>query len=471
MLIVKTYRNIGNVDQQLRLIYIPLRSVQMTTEKIAAYVVSKEGKPLDPTKRPGKVRRLLKNEQAKVIRRKPFTIQLLIDTTTYTEKYILGMDSGYQHVGLSVISETEEVFSAELELLTGQVERNEERKSYRRTRRGRLRYRTPRFDNRKRKEGWLAPSIQHKLDSHFRIIDLLNSILPISKTIIEVASFDTQKILKPGIKGLEYQEGCQKDFYNLREYILYRDGHKCQNPDCKNKDKNPILELHHIVFRSDGGPDSPNNLITLCTKCHTPKNHKGFLKKNWKPKIKSLKGATFMTSVRWKLVNFFECEHTYGYLTKFKRIEEKIDKSHANDAFVIAGGNQNIERCFQTNIKQVRRNNRSLRKFYDAKYIDSRTGEKVTGQDLFTGRRKRNKNLNEENLHKYRKEKIKKGYYSYRTNRYPFQPNDLVLFDNQSFYVVGTQNKGAYVKLKDLKKVPKTDSLKLVKSGKGFCFA
>src|SRR5436305_9448373 len=121
----------------------------MKTERIAAYVVSKEGKPLDPTKRAGKVRRLLKSGQAKVLRRKPFTIQLLIDTTSYKKNYTLGVDAGYQHVGLAVVSGTEEVFSAELELLTGQKERNEERKSYRRTRRGRLRFRAPRFDNRK----------------------------------------------------------------------------------------------------------------------------------------------------------------------------------------------------------------------------------------------------------------------------------------------------------------------------------
>ena len=250
---------------------------------------------------------------------------------------------------------------------------------------------------------------------------------------------------------------------------MYRDGHKCQNPDCKNKAKNPILELHHIVFQSNGGSDSPNNLITLCTKCHTPKNHKGFLKE-WKPKIKSLKGATFMSSIRWKLVNILECKHTYGYKTKSKRIEEKIEKSHANDAFIIAGGNKNINKCEQLTVKQVRRNNRSLSKFYDAKYIDSRTGEKVSGQDLFNGRRTRNKNKNEENLHKYRKQKVKKGYYSKREKRYPFQPNDFVLFNNEIRYVVGTQNKGAYVKLKDLKKVPKVDTLKLVKSGKGLCF-
>ena len=130
---------------------------------IAAYVISKEGKPLDPTKRFGRVRWLLKRNEAKVVSRKPFTIQLLIDTTTYHKHYTLGVDAGYSHIGLSVVDDSSEVFSAEVDLLQGQVDRNQERASYRRTRRGRLRYRKPRFNNRKIEKDWLAPSIQHKL--------------------------------------------------------------------------------------------------------------------------------------------------------------------------------------------------------------------------------------------------------------------------------------------------------------------
>lgn len=83
-----------------------------------------------------------------------------------------------------------------------------------------------------------------------------------------------QKIKNPTIEGVKYQEGVQKDFWNLREYALHRDGHKCQNPNCKNKDTSPILKVHHIEFRNSGGTDIPNNLITLCNKCHTPVNHK-----------------------------------------------------------------------------------------------------------------------------------------------------------------------------------------------------
>ena len=290
-----------------------------------------------PTKRHRKVRLWLKNGEAKVVKRKPFTIQLLFETTEFVQHIELGVDSGFYHIGISAITEKEELFSSEVSLLKGMVERNKERHSYRHTRRNRLRYRKKRFNNRKRDKGWLAPSIQHKVDSHMRYIKLIKSILPVANTTIEVASFDIQKILNPDIQGLEYQEGVQKDFYNLREYILHRDHHRCQNPNCKNKSEQIVLVLHHIVFRSNGGGDSPYNLITLCDKCHTPKNHKGFLK-DWKPKVNSLRSGTFMSMVRWKLVNLLNCAHTYGYITKSKRIEYGIEKTHANDAFVIAGG-------------------------------------------------------------------------------------------------------------------------------------
>lgn len=441
----------------------------MKVEKIAAYVIDVSGKPLTPTKRAGKVRRWLKDGLVKVIRRRPFTIQLLFETTSYHPHIELGVDSGYLHVGISAICGAQELFAADVSLLNGMVEHNEERSTCRRTRRGRLRYRAPRFNNRKRSDGWLAPSVQHKLDSHVRIISLVSSILPIANTTIEVAAFDIQKILDPSISGLGYQNGVQKDFFNLREYILYRDGHTCQNPSCTNKDKNPILELHHIKYRSNGGSDAPSNLITLCNKCHTPKNHKGFLL-IWKPTIKSMKGATFMSMVRWRLVNSLICMHTYGYITKSNRIAEGITKSHVNDAFIIAGGDKTHLRLQPYEVTQVRRNNRSLEKFYDAKYIDSRTGEKVPGKDLFSGRTKRNKNKNSENLRVYRQKKVSKGRRSIRKSRYEFQPMDLVIYNNTRYYVAGSQNEGAYVKLKDLKKVPNVNLLRKVKSGKGFCF-
>lgn len=444
------------------------------------YVLSKDGKPLMPTKRYAKIRILRKRGLLKIVNVKPFTVQLLYDTKNITQDVTLGIDSGYLNIGFSAVTEKQELISGEVKLLKGQKERLYERATYRKLRRQRLRYRAPRFNNRisSKKEGWLAPSIKHKLDSHIRFIEKLQKILPISKIIVEVANFDIQKIKNPEIEGKLYQEGEMQGFWNLREYILHRDNHKCQNPDCKNKSKEPVLKTHHIVFREKGGTDSPSNLITLCNKCHTPANHKeGKFLYNWMiegKKVKGFKDSTFMSMVRWRLVNYLnsldiETKHTYGFETKSKRIELKLEKSHFNDAFCIAGG-INQTRTEPFSVEQIRRNNRSLEKFYDAKFIDLRSGEKVSASELSCGRTTRNKNLNGENLKIYRGQKVSKGQRRIRKTRYPYQPGDLVKYNNQIYTVRGTQNGGKYVALREIKKVPKIELLASYKFRNGLAF-
>lgn len=437
---------------------------------MSVYVINQRKEPLMPTT-PRKARVLLKQGKAKVVEAKPFTIQLLYATGETKQLVTLGIDSGYLNIGFSVTTEKKELISGEIKLLQGMKDRITEKAMYRRNRRQRLRYRKPRFDNREKHKGWLAPSIQHKLDSHIRFIDKLKSILPITKTIVEVANFDIQKIKNSDVEGKEYQQGEQMGVWNLREYILHRDNHKCQNPNCKNKDKNPILEIHHIIFQSNSGTDKPSNLITLCNKCHTSPNHKkGKFLYKWQsenPKIRGFKDATFMSIVRWKLVNFIECLHTYGYITKSKRIEYGLEKSHYNDAFVIANGTTQT-RVEPIIFEQVRRNNRSLEKFYDAKYIDTRTGKKVVASEINCGRRTRNKEKNGENLKEVRGQKESKGQRRIRTQRYFYQPNDLVKYDNKVYTVKGTQNVGKYVALKEIKKVPKIDLLTPYRFRKGF---
>lgn len=434
------------------------------------YVLNHNGEPLMPTKRFGKVRRLFKSKQAKVVRRSPFTIQLLYETTNYVQPITLGIDAGYQTVGFSAVTEKEELLSGECQLLTGMSERIKERAMYRRQRRNRLRYRAPRFDNRRRPEGWLAPSIQHKLDSHVRLVALLKKLLPVKNVIVEVASFDIQAIKNPEIAGTLYQQGEQLGFWNLREYILHRDGHTCQNSACKNKSANPILQVHHIGYWKGDRSDRPGNLITLCDQCHVPANHQpnGFLY-GWEPKVKSFRPETFMSIVRWRLTEMLEATATYGYVTKHQRIQHAIEKTHVNDAFVIAGGTTQ-SRTQPLRIQQVRRNNRSLEKFYDAKYIDIRTGKKATGQELFCGRRTRNREVSGENLRQYRGEKLAKGRRSIRQMRYPLQPMDIVRFDGHQYWVSGTNNKGKTVVLKGCKKVPAVSKVQRVKYGKGFCW-
>ena len=419
------------------------------------YVISKSGKPLMPTKNYGKIRILLKEKKAMVIQNKPFTIKLLYETKGYTQPISLGIDSGYKHIGYSAISDKEELASGEVELMDGMKLRLESRASYRNNRRQRLRHRKPRFNNRTREKGWLAPSIQHKFDSHLRFVDKLNKILPITSITVEVANFDTHKLKNPDIEGKGYQEGEQQGFFNLREYILHRDRHTCQV--CKKKEL--ILRAHHIGCWKKDDSNRPSNLMAVCIRCHSSKNHQK-AGKLWGLKSinKGFKEATFMSTVRWRLVNTLKCEHTYGYMTKYKRIKLALEKSHANDAFIIAGASDQ-KRAKALNYKQIRRNNRCLEKFYDAKYIDTRTGKKASGKDLFSGRTSRNNNHNTESLHKYRGEKLSKGRRSIRKSRYFYQPNDLVRYNNKVYTVSGTQNKGAYVKLKGIKKVPRVDLL------------
>ena len=305
------------------------------------YVLDIDGKPLMPTERLGKVRRLLRDGKAHVVRLQPFTIQLDYESTTYKQEVSLGIDAGSVHIGISATTEKKELFAAEVVLRTDIVKKLASRLEMRRIRRNRkTRYRKPRFDNRRRKEGWLPPSIRNKVESHLKIIRLVHSLLPVTKTIIEVAQFDTQKIKNDKIQGVEYQQGEQMGFWNVREYVLARDGHKCQH--CKGKSGDKILNVHHLESRKTGG-NAPNNLITLCETCHKAYHHGEF-----ELKVKrgtSLRDASVMNTMRRAVYEQakakFENVHlTYGYVTKHTRIENGIEKTHCADAFCIS---KNVE--------------------------------------------------------------------------------------------------------------------------------
>lgn len=328
------------------------------------YVQDIDGSPLMPTTRHGKVRRLLKSKKATVVNLCPFTIRLLYDTTGYKQEITLGVDAGTKHVGLSATTKSKELYASEVILRSDVVDLLSTRRELRRARRYRLRYRKPRFNNRVKykKDKWIAPSIRQKIDSHIRIIGFVYSILSVSKLIIEVAQFDTQKIKNPEISGKEYQEGEQLGFWNIREYILARDGHKCQH--CKGKSKDLILNVHHIESRKTGG-DSPSNLITLCETCH-----KEFHKGNIKLKVsrgKSLRDAAVMGIMKWELYEelkslYPNVKMTFGYITKHDRIKHGIEKSHVSDAFVISRNFDSERLGYYYKRKLVRRHNRQIHK-------------------------------------------------------------------------------------------------------------
>ena len=325
------------------------------------YVINKHGEPLMPCK-PSKARKLLKQKKAKIIKKEPFTIQLLYGASNYKQEVNLGVDCGSKMIGLSATTKTQELYSAEVELRNDIVDLLSTRRQYRRSKRNRLRYRKARFQNRvkSKNKGWLAPSVENKIDTHIKVIVDLHKILPITNIIVETASFDIQKINNLDIKGKEYQEGNQLGFWNVREYVLFRDGHKCCVKGCKEK----VLNIHHIESRKIGG-NAPNNLITICEK-HHKQYHNGELKLNLK-RGKSFKDATFMGIMRWTFYNrlkqiYPNVTNTYGYITKNTRITNNLPKEHRMDARCISGNPLAKELGCWHYIKQIRRHNRQIHK-------------------------------------------------------------------------------------------------------------
>lgn len=329
------------------------------------YVLNTNGQSLMPTNRYGKVRHLLEDGKAKVIKRCPFTIQLLYKGTNYTQPVSLGIDAGSKHIGVSATTEDKVLYEADVELRNDVVELLATRRENRRARRNRkTRYRKARFDNRRKSNGWLAPSIKEKIDTHLTVIANVHKILPITKITVETAQFDIQKIKNPDIQGVEYQQGEQLDFWNVREYVLWRDNHTCQC--CKGKSKDKILNVHHIESRKTGG-NAPSNLVTLCEYCHT-QYHKGNIQL---PKsIKrgaSFKDSSFMGIMRWsfynKLKEIYPNVHmTYGYITKNKRIEHSLPKEHYIDARCISGNSLAKPLGYVFYQKKVRCHNRQIHK-------------------------------------------------------------------------------------------------------------
>jgi hypothetical protein len=323
-----------------------------------------------PTDRHGKVRHLLKDGRAEVVKCCPFTIRLLYDSTHYTQDIVLGVDAGSKHIGLSGTTETKELYASDVELRNDIVDLISTRRQNRRFRRNRkTRYRKARFLNRlSDKKDWLAPSIRQKVDTHMTVVSRVCKILPVTKIIVETASFDIQKIKDPDISGTGYQHGEQLDFWNVREYVLFRDGHTCQC--CKGKSKDPVLNVHHIESRKTGG-DAPNNLITLCETCHKG-YHSGAVQL---PKAihrgMRFKDAAFMGVMRWNFYNKLkeiyelqgiEIRMTFGYLTKNTRIRHHLPKEHYIDARCISGHPEAIPSNEVFYQKKVRCHNRQIHK-------------------------------------------------------------------------------------------------------------
>ena len=358
------------------------------------YVLNLNNIPLMPCTA-CKAKKLLKSDKAVVVKFKPYTIKLNFECENKVQEVTLGIDSGSKFIGFSAVSSDKELICGTLILDNKTKSRLKEKSMYRRGRRNKLWYRKPRFLNRKKKEGWLPPSIQRKYDTHLNLISRIKKLIPINKIIIEVGNFDIQKIGNPEISGVEYQQGDMLDYQNAKAFLMFREKGLCQLCG-KPFTKGNAAHVHHCKQRKDSGSNSVKNLALLHKKCHEKLHKKGLKLKA----PKSYKDSTFMNIMKNRFVKDIpDVELTFGYITFTNRVALNIKKTHYNDAFVIAQGNKQ-KRIKPTEITQKQINNRTLQ-------------------------------LN------------RKGFKpAIRKQRYPIRPKDLVWIDNKVHISNGSQGRG-----------------------------
>lgn len=331
------------------------------------YVLNHLGKPLMPTEDHRKVRLLLQSKEAEVVKRTPFTIQLIHCTKEYRQPVTLGVDAGSKNVGISASTETQELFAEKLLPRNDVVKNLKARREFRRARRGRQkRYRQPRFNNRVRSKhkGWRAPSVEVKIQEHITAIKRVCAILPITKVEVETAEFDLQKLKAqangdPIPVGTEYQRGEKYGFYNTRQYVLWRDQYTC----CVCGKHSDGLKL--FVTTAEGKETtSPEDSYTICEHCAQLYAGKRFpvkKKRYWThPTFMGIMRKTLMRRLTKELD--VPVEETAGYITKGVREAAGLKKDHITDALCIAGHPQ-AKRAKETYLlKPVRRHNRQLHK-------------------------------------------------------------------------------------------------------------
>ncbi|NEP48825.1 MAG: HNH endonuclease [Moorea sp. SIO3C2] len=307
------------------------------------FVIDANKQPLNPI-HPKKARRLLDKGKAAVFRIYPFTIIL---KTAYANPVILPcqikIDPGSKTAGFALVRDGQVIWGMELEHRGGLIKKKlESRRAVRRGRRNRnTRYRKPRFLNRKRPEGWLPPSLEHRILTTETWVKRLIKFCPVSEIWIERVKFDTQKMQNPEISGVEYQQG-ELVGYEVREYLLEKWGRECTY--CGKQ--NVPLQVEHIHPRSKGGSNRVSNLCLACEKCNQRKGNKPieeFLKK--KPsllqKIKTktkqpLTDAAAVNATRNKLVKVLKDSRVVvtgtGAQTKYNRTRLGLPKQHWIDA-------------------------------------------------------------------------------------------------------------------------------------------
>lgn len=265
------------------------------------FVLNKNKKPLSPCHE-AVARKLLKSGKAVVHKNYPFTIRLKkTKESRDNSEFRLKIDYGSRHTGIAILKDSIVVWMAQLHHKTGIKKDLDERRSMRRNRRNRnTRYRKPRFMNRKRKEGWLPPSLQSRVDNIESWVQSLRKFCPITHISYENCKFDPQLMEKPEISGIEYQQG-ELQGYEVREYLLEKFARKCVYCGADNVP----LEVEHIIPKIRGGSNRVSNLTLACRDCNQKKGNKtaeefGFPEIHKQVK-KPLKSVAIVNATRWKV--------------------------------------------------------------------------------------------------------------------------------------------------------------------------
>ena len=325
-------------------------------ESVAVFVLDKRKKPLMPCSEK-RARLLLERKKAVVHKISPFTIRLKDRIGGEVQPVRIKLDPGSRTTGIALVRDESTMspetgktettahvlFLAELTHRGGQIrDRLTARRAFRRRRRAHLRYRKPRFDNRTRPEGWLAPSLRHRLDTALAWVNRFRNLSPVSGISQELVRFDMQQMLNPEISGVEYQQGTLAG-YEVREYLLEKWSRSCAY--CGAKDL--PLEIDHIHPRSKGGTDTVSNLALACRVCNQKKGSRdlaSFLAK--KPETLKkilcqakapLRDASAVNATRWALLGRLKAtglpvETGSGGRTKWNRTRFGLLKRHSLDA-------------------------------------------------------------------------------------------------------------------------------------------
>jgi 5-methylcytosine-specific restriction endonuclease McrA len=322
------------------------------------FVLDRHGKPLMPC-HPARARKLLRSGRARVHRLVPFVIRLVdreIADSVVTGVEV-GIDPGSKTTGISVFQTTPTgragLISIEVQHRSDLIHKKlQQRSNYRRRRRTQnLRYRAPRFKNRARPKGWLAPSLRHRVDNTMSMVTRLCRWAPVIGIYQERVRFDMQKIENPDIAGVEYQQGTLYG-YEVREYLLEKFKRTCAYCGAKNVP----LQVEHIVPRAKGGTNRVSNLVIACGDCNQSKGSqlldtwlsskfgkaKGAeIAKRVMAQAKApLKDAAAVNSTRWAL--YWALRETgvpiftgSGGRTKWNRNRFGVPKTHTLDALCV----------------------------------------------------------------------------------------------------------------------------------------